>query len=238
MSQLLEADQKFGSVLTITGENCELNAKIHHKTIEFTHIAVGNANDVYVQPSRTQTTLVNEIARIPVTGMEKIVPSAENGIPQMKVWAKIPDDIVDVAIREFAVVATFNGYTYLHAIGNTPRIPILSSANNGGEVNDIYIEMTFAVTSVDQVVMIDPNIVTATRAYVDTQDQAHEEKADPHPQYATDQDLLDHINAKNPHPQYATILKTLSYGGILLIGFILLICQWILARVAMDFRVS
>lgn len=33
---------------------------------------------------------------------------------------------------------------------------------------------------------------------------AHEAKANPHPQYATDDDLTGHINAANPHPQYAT----------------------------------
>ncbi|EOV1173358.1 phage tail protein [Vibrio fluvialis] len=178
-----ESALSYGSILTLLGENAEINGKLNNKSIEFTHIAIGDANDEYVQPSRTQTTLVNEITRIPVTGMEKIEPSEEGGIPQLKVWAKIPDEIVDVAVREFAAIAVYDGNSYLHAVGNSVRIPILSAANNGGEVNDIYIEMTFAVTSLDPIIMIDPSIVTATRKYVDDQDAKHVAEENPHPQY-------------------------------------------------------
>lgn len=179
-----ESALNYGSILTLLGENAEVNGKLNNKSITFTHIAIGDGNDQYVQPSRTQTTLVNEITRIPVTGMEKIEPSEEGGIPQLKVWAKIPDNIVDVAVREFAAIAVYDGNSYLHAVGNSVRIPILSGVNNGGEVNDIYIEMTFAVTSLDPIIMIDPTIVTATRKYVDDKDKAHVDAPDPHPQYA------------------------------------------------------
>ncbi|AOY47703.1 phage tail-collar fiber domain-containing protein [Vibrio cholerae] len=178
-----ESALNYGSILTLAGENAEINGKLNSKPINFTHIAIGDANDVYVQPSRTQTALVHELARIPITGMEKITPSKPDAVPQLKVWAKIPDDIVDIAVREFAAVATFDGTSYLHAVGNTVRIPILSGSNNGGEVNDIYIEMTFAVTSLDPIVMIDPTIVTATRKFVKDEDAKHLAAADPHPQY-------------------------------------------------------
>ncbi|EOX1582978.1 TPA: phage tail protein [Vibrio cholerae] len=178
-----ESALNYGSILTFAGENAEINGKLNSKPINFTHIAIGDANDVYVQPSRTQTALVHELARIPITGMEKITPSKPDAVPQLKVWAKIPDDIVDIAVREFAAVATFDGTSYLHAVGNTVRIPILSGSNNGGEVNDIYIEMTFAVTSLDPIVMIDPTIVTATRKFVKDEDAKHLAAADPHPQY-------------------------------------------------------
>ncbi|MCG9597052.1 phage tail protein [Vibrio sp. Isolate25] len=188
-----ESELSYGSILTLTGENAEINGKLNNKPINFTHIAIGDANDVYVQPSRTQTTLVNEITRIPVTGMEKITPSEPDGVPQLKVWAKIPDNIVDIAVREFAAVATFDGNSYLHAVGNTVRIPILSGSNNGGEVNDIFIEMTFAVTSLEPIVMIDPAIVTATRKFVEEEDAKHINHPHPHPQYSlkldTDIDL-------------------------------------------------
>ncbi|WP_393922347.1 phage tail-collar fiber domain-containing protein [Vibrio cholerae] len=188
-----ESALNYGSILTLAGENAEINGKLNSKPINFTHIAIGDANDVYVQPSRTQTALVHELARIPITGMEKITPSKPDAVPQLKVWAKIPDDIVDIAVREFAAVAMFDGSSYLHAVGNTVRIPILSGSNNGGEVNDIYIEMTFAVTSLDPIVMIDPTIVTATRKYVDDKDKAHTDATDPHTQYLTRADFLKHM---------------------------------------------
>ncbi|MCG6350528.1 phage tail protein, partial [Vibrio fluvialis] len=188
-----ESALNYGSILTLLGENAEVNGKLNNKSITFTHIAIGDGNDQYVQPSRTQTTLVNEITRIPVTGMEKIEPSEEGGIPQLKVWAKIPDNIVDVAVREFAAIAVYDGNSYLHAVGNSVRIPILSGVNNGGEVNDIYIEMTFAVTSLDPIIQIDPTIVTATRKYVDDKDKAHVDAPDPHTQYLTRADWLKHM---------------------------------------------
>lgn len=188
-----ESALNYGSILTLLGENAEVNGKLNNKSITFTHIAIGDGNDQYVQPSRTQTTLVNEITRIPVTGMEKIEPSEEGGIPQLKVWAKIPENVVDVAVREFAAIAVYDGNSYLHAVGNSVRIPILSGVNNGGEVNDIYIEMTFAVTSLDPIIMIDPTIVTATRKYVDDKDKAHVDAPDPHPQYLTRADFLKHM---------------------------------------------
>ena len=188
-----ESALNYGSILTLLGENAEVNGKLNNKSITFTHIAIGDGNDQYVQPSRTQTTLVNEITRIPVTGMEKIEPSEEGGIPQLKVWAKIPDNIVDVAVREFAAIAVYDGNSYLHAVGNSVRIPILSGVNNGGEVNDIYIEMTFAVTSLDPIIMIDPTIVTATRKYVDDKDKAHVDATNPHPQYLIRSDWLKHM---------------------------------------------
>ncbi len=83
-----ESALNYGSILTLLGENAEVNGKLNNKSITFTHIAIGDGNDQYVQPSRTQTTLVNEITRIPVTGMEKIEPAEEGGIPSVKSLGK------------------------------------------------------------------------------------------------------------------------------------------------------
>lgn len=207
-----ESALNYGSILTLAGENAEINGKLNSKPINFTHIAIGDANDVYVQPSRTQTALVHELARIPITGMEKITPSKPDAVPQLKVWAKIPDDIVDIAVREFAAVATFDGSSYLHAVGNTVRIPILSGSNNGGEVNDIYIEMTFAVTSLDPIVMIDPTIVTATRKFVKDEDAKHLAAAHPHPQYAL-ASLVRSLSANTFHKSQTSEPAFLIAGG-------------------------
>lgn len=207
-----ESALNYGSILTFAGENAEINGKLNSKPINFTHIAIGDANDVYVQPSRTQTALVHELARIPITGMEKITPSKPDAVPQLKVWAKIPDNIVDIAVREFAAVAMFDGTSYLHAVGNTVRIPILSGSNNGGEVNDIYIEMTFAVTSLDPIVMIDPTIVTATRKFVKDEDAKHLAAANPHPQYAL-ASLVRSLSANTFHKSQTSEPAFMLAGG-------------------------
>ncbi|HFQ5112111.1 TPA: phage tail protein [Vibrio vulnificus] len=184
MMSIPESEQTFGSTLTISGENVEVNAKLNKKPYEFAYIAIGDAHDEYVQPSRTQTGLVNEVARLPVSSVEIIQPSDEHAPPQLQITAVVPNDFPDMAVREFAAISVYDGNQYYHAIGNCPRIPILSAITQGGEGYDYVIQMTFVVTSVDQIVMVDPHIVTASRQFVLNQFKAHVEEAHPHKQYA------------------------------------------------------
>ncbi|HFQ4944510.1 TPA: phage tail protein [Vibrio vulnificus] len=184
MMSIPESEQTFGSTLTISGENVEVNAKLNKKPYEFAYIAIGDAHDEYVQPSRTQTGLVNEVARLPVSSVEIIQPSDEHAPPQLQITAVVPNDFPDMAVREFAAISVYDGNQYYHAIGNCPRIPILSAITQGGEGYDYVIQMTFVVTSVDQIVMVDPHIVTASRQFVLNQFKAHVEEAHPHAQYA------------------------------------------------------
>ncbi|WP_120510954.1 phage tail protein [Photobacterium salinisoli] len=182
MADIPESQQQYGSILTIAGENAEQNGKLLKKPIEFTHIAIGDANDTYVQPDRTQSALVHEIARLPVNVVD-VVEGTQNTVPTLVVEALLPDTLVNVVIREFAVVAKFNGNTYLHAVGNCARVYVPAPQNNGGETNEVAVQMTFTVTSVDPIVMINPNVVTASREYVNKQMAAHLAAVDPHPQY-------------------------------------------------------
>ncbi|EHK2888008.1 phage tail protein [Vibrio parahaemolyticus] len=165
MTQPPESQQQFGSILTILGENAEQNGKLQNKQITFTHIAIGDANDTYVQPSRDQTVLVNELARIEVNSVDVLQPTPDS-VPILKVEAILPDDINDLIIREFAAVTEFNGQTYFHAVGNCARVYVPKPINNGGVSTPVTIEMTFVITSVDPIVEIDPNIVTASRNWV------------------------------------------------------------------------
>ncbi|MGU3226193.1 phage tail-collar fiber domain-containing protein [Vibrio cholerae] len=175
-----ESEQQYGSILTVLGENAEQNGKLLNKQIEFTHIAFGDANDTYVQPDRKAQGLVNELHRIPVNSVD-VLQATPDSVPILKVEALLPDDVNDVVIREFAAVATFNGQSYFHAIGNCARVYVPRPINNGNVSNPVTLEMTFVITSAEPIVEIDPNVVTASREWtqqntvisVDTFSQAY-----------------------------------------------------------------
>ncbi|EJB5271311.1 phage tail protein [Vibrio vulnificus] len=160
-----ENEQQYGSILTVLGENAEQNGKLLNKQVEFTHIAFGDANDTYVQPDRKAQALVNELHRIPVNSVDVLQPTPDS-VPILKVEAILPDDINDVVIREFAAVATFNGQTYFHAIGNCARVYVPKPINNGNVSNPVTLEMTFVITSADPIVEMDPTVVIASRRFV------------------------------------------------------------------------
>ncbi|HAS6603847.1 TPA: hypothetical protein I7258_23280 [Vibrio parahaemolyticus] len=165
MTQTPENQQQYGSILTILGENAEQNGKLQNKQITFTHMAIGDANDEYVQPDRKQTALVNELARIPVNSVDVLQPTPDS-VPMLKVEAILPDDVNDLVIREFAAVATFDGNTYFHAVGNNARIYVPPPVNNGNVSTPVTLEMIFVITSADPIVEMDPHVVTASREYV------------------------------------------------------------------------
>ncbi|MCC3798265.1 phage tail-collar fiber domain-containing protein [Vibrio parahaemolyticus] len=166
MTQTPENQQQYGSILTILGENAEQNGKLQNKQITFTHIAIGDANDTYVQPDRAQNALVNELARIPVNSVDVLQPTPDS-VPMLKVEAILPDNVNDLVIREFAAVAEFNEQSYFHAIGNCARIYVPPPVNNGNVLTPVTLEMIFVITSAEPIIEIDPNVVTASREWVD-----------------------------------------------------------------------
>ncbi len=165
MTNIPESQQQFGSILTLLGENAEQNGKLQNKQIMFTHIAIGDANDSYIQPNRAQTELVNEVARIPVNSVDVYQPTPDSQ-PLLKVEAILPDTVYDVIIREFAAVAEFNGAKYLHAVGNCARVYVPKPLNNGNVSTPVTLEMIFVITSAEPIIEIDPNVVTASREWV------------------------------------------------------------------------
>ncbi|MCJ0817966.1 phage tail protein [Vibrio vulnificus] len=170
-----ESEQQYGSILTVLGESAEQNGKMLKKPVEFTHIAFGDANDTYVQPDRKAQSLVNELYRIPVNSVDVLQPTPDS-VPILKVEALIPDDIHDIVIREFAAVATFNGQSYFHAVGNCARVYVPNPVNNGQLNNPVSLEMTFVITSAEPIVEMDPNVITASRNYVNTQVSKSDER--------------------------------------------------------------
>ena len=160
-----ESEQQYGSILTIAGENAEQNSKVLKLGVEITHIAFGDANDTYVQPNRNSQALVNEIHRIKVNSVD-VQQATPDSVPMLKVEAILPPELSDLVIREFATVATFNGQTFFHAIGNCARIYVPKPVNNGNVPNPVTLEMLYVITSGEAIVEIDPRVVHASREWV------------------------------------------------------------------------
>lgn len=160
-----ESEQQYGSILTIAGENAEQNSKVLKTGVEITHIAFGDANDTYVQPNRNSQALVNEIHRIKVNSVD-VQQATPDSVPMLKVEAILPPELSDLVIREFATVATFNGQTFFHAIGNCARIYVPKPVNNGNVPNPVTLEMLYVITSGEAIVEIDPRVVHASREWV------------------------------------------------------------------------
>ncbi|UTV30866.1 phage tail-collar fiber domain-containing protein [Photobacterium atrarenae] len=166
MSELVpESEQQYGSILTLAGEAAEQNSKLLKMGVEITHIAFGDANDAYAQPNRNQTSLINEIDRIPVNAVD-VQQATPDAVPMLRVEAILPPEKYDLVIREFASVATFNGQELYHAVGNCARIYVPPPANNGNMPTPVTLEMFYVITSGEAIVEIDPRVVHASRDYV------------------------------------------------------------------------
>lgn len=165
MSELVpESEQQYGSILTLAGEAAEQNSKLLKIGVEITHIAFGDANDAYAQPNRNQTSLINEIDRIPVNAVD-VQQATPDAVPMLRVEAILPPEKYDLVIREFASVATFNGQELYHAVGNCARIYVPPPANNGNMPTPVTLEMFYVITSGEAIVEIDPRVVHASREW-------------------------------------------------------------------------
>ena len=161
-----ESAQIFGSLLTAQGEMFEQRGVDENKQIQFVKIAIGDANDTYVQPDRVQTSLVHEVARFAVDAVDIIQPKPTD-VPILRVQAYLPANVNGIVIRELAAVASYDGGAeYLHAVGNCARIFIPTPTKNAGVAMPVNIEMHFLITSVEPIITFDPG-TTATRIWVE-----------------------------------------------------------------------
>lgn len=175
---------KFFTVLTKVGEAKLANATALGQTVQFEKLAIGDGNGALPVPDQNQTQLVNEVRRMPLNSVE-IDENNPNWIICEQV---IPEDVGGWTIRE---VGIYDVDGDLIAVGNFPETykPILEEGSGRTQMVRVVLQVS-ATATVE--LKIDPSVVLATRQYVDIQDQKHEAKADPHPQYAI-QKIVDGI---------------------------------------------
>ncbi|MCL1124164.1 phage tail-collar fiber domain-containing protein [Shewanella surugensis] len=165
MASTLESEQQYGCILTLAGENAEQTGKTTNTQIEFKWLAIGDANDEYIQPIREQTGLVNERACIQVNSVD-VFQATDESVPMLKVEAILPEDVNNLVIREFALIGLFQGNEYVHAVGNCARIHVPSPANNGNVGTPVSIEMLFIITSAEPIIEIEAATAYASREFV------------------------------------------------------------------------
>ncbi|MCG9105635.1 phage tail protein [Laribacter hongkongensis] len=183
--------QEFFSTLTVVGESRLASAAALGSSLQLTHLAVGDGGGVRVMPTPAQTKLVREVRRAPVNRVE--TDPANPG--QIIIEQVIPETEGGWWIREIGV---FDKYGNLIAVGNCPDTykPLLAEGSGRTQV----IRMVLIVSSTDAVTLkVDPSVVLATKQHVtETVAKAvsdHLAQPDPHPQYLTEAEGKQRIDA-------------------------------------------
>lgn len=184
-------------------------AEISGTPVVISQFAVGDGGGAYYEPTGTETVLVNEVWRAAPNKIY-IHPNHANWIV---VETLIPAAVGGFDIREAGI---FTAGGTMIAIG---KYPLTSKpAPGSGSEKELYCRLIFVVSNATTVsITIDPALIMATQAYADQVVWDHEQKTDPHPQYATDDDLNDHITDPEAHHGAAVgadLFKYLVYGGI------------------------
>lgn len=152
----------FYTILTNIGAALHANAQVQQTTVPWTHMALGDGNGNPVVPQQTQTGLVREVQRLPITSLEQH-PDNPNWIV---VEAVVPSDVGGWTVRETALYGGAGGGSCI-AVGNYPATykPVLAE----GAAREMVMRMVIEVSSVATVkLMIDPAVAIASRKWVES----------------------------------------------------------------------
>ncbi|WP_052509890.1 phage tail protein [Vreelandella aquamarina] len=167
---------QFFTLLTATGQDLLTQAMGFGQQIELTTMAVGDGNGTATSPTEAQTTLKREVYR---AGVSSLIVDPQN--PHWLVAELvIPTDIGGWTIRE---IGLFDVNGNLFAVGNFPETykPTLTD----GSGREITVRMTIQVSDTASVTLtVDQSVVFATRTYIDSKMQAHEQSRN-HPDATT-----------------------------------------------------
>ncbi|MFC2858653.1 phage tail protein [Citrobacter farmeri] len=185
---------KYYAVLTNVGAAKLANATALGAQVEITQMAVGDGNGALPTPNPAQTALIHELRRAPLNSLS-IDPNNANQIIAEQV---IPEDVGGWWIRE---IGLFDKDGDMIAVANCAETYKPQLQEGSGRVQ--VVRMILIVSSTAAVTLkIDPSVVLATRAYVDSQIIVAKSYAD---------DLMDeHLDDENPHQQYLMIAKCLK----------------------------
>lgn len=152
----------FYTILTNIGAALHANAQVQQTAVPWTHMALGDGNGNPVVPQQTQTGLVREVHRLPITSLEQH-PDNPNWIV---VEAVVPSDVGGWTVRETALYGGAGGGSCI-AVGNYPATykPVLAE----GAAREMVMRMVIEVSSVATVkLVIDPAVAIASRKWVES----------------------------------------------------------------------
>ncbi len=157
--------EQFYSILTLIGIAAEAAAKAAGSGLLLTNMAVGDGNGNYYEPSEGQTALVNEKYRAGISSLT----TDPNNVGWVIAEMTIPASSGGWWVRE---VGIFTSTGNLYAVGKIPATykPLFSE----GAGKDLVIRLIFETSNANIVtLMADPSVVLPSKAYVDSQDTAH-----------------------------------------------------------------
>ena len=192
--------QTYYAILTALGEAKLANAAALNQPLQISKMAVGDGNGSLPNPDRTQTALVRETYRANLNTLRVDPANASQIIAELV----IPETVGGWWIRELGL---YDAADVLVAVANCPPSYKPQLAEGSGRTQ--VLRMVLVVSSAATVQLkIDPSVVLATRAYVDSAVTVHQNATDPHPQYTTVPEvaamIATHQGAADPHPQYTT----------------------------------
>lgn len=184
--------QTYFALLTAVGEAKLANAAALGTQLQISRMAVGDGNGVLPVPIRTQTALVHETYRADLNELNVDPLNASQIIAELV----IPETEGGYWLREMGL---YDAAGDLIAVANCPPSYKPQLAEGSGRTQIMRMVLIVSSTTAIQL-KIDPSIVLATRAYVDTAKAAaiaaaanmivvHMADPDPHPQYATKAEL-------------------------------------------------
>ncbi len=163
--------QTYFWMLTLLGKAKTAAAIASGTNIDLTYVAVGDAD---YMPSEGQTALVSEKFRAQANMVYRDAPANPNIVV---VELVIPSSAGGWYVREGGI---FDAAGDLFAIGKLPATYKPTFAEGAGK--ELHVKALMEVSSqADVSLKIDPTVVMATRAYVDSEIAAHEAKSPAHP---------------------------------------------------------
>lgn len=178
--------QTYFAILTAVGEAKLANATALGVPLQISRMAVGDGNGNLPVPNRLQTALVRETYRADLNEL-KVDPVNSSQIIAELV---IPETEGGYWLREMGLYDVAGD---LIAVANCPPSYKPEMAEGSGRTQVLRMVLIVSSTAAVQL-KIDPSVVLATRAYVDTGDNAAKAHASSL--------IAVHMLASNPHPQY------------------------------------
>lgn len=149
----------YEAVVTDIGNELMMNAVANGGRVSIVNFAVGDGGGAYYRPETGMERLKNEVWRGEINSCK--ISSEANNI--LLVSAVCPGDVGGFTIREMGV---FDSGGNMVAVCNCPATPKVTIAD--GVINEMRLEMEIALINGNAVeLVVDPNIVTATKADVE-----------------------------------------------------------------------
>ena len=153
------SERMYEAVVTDLGNELMMDAVANGRKVAITEFAVGDGNGEYYRPATDMTALRHEVWRGAINSCEVSSEAANVLI----ITAVCPGQAGGFTIREMGV---FDTAGRMIAVCNCPATPKVTITD--GVVNEMRLEMEIALINGYAVeLMVDPNIVTATKADIE-----------------------------------------------------------------------